>query len=76
MAAFQRLRRDPAIQAMAVHVPEIAWVLDKWYSGPTKHVWRGAAGHFEEVESTLGFDQGTLWRQPPSRSARGRRSAS
>eukprot|EP00959_Pyramimonas_sp_CCMP1952_P470189 9496244-Pyramimonas_sp.AAC.1 len=58
---------------MAVHAPEIARVLDKWHFGFAKHFWRGAAGNFEEVESTSGFDQEDLL--APAAIAVGQRAA-
>ena len=57
-AAFQRLERQPAIDAMAAKVPEVASVVATWYGRPVKHMWRDAAGGMHEVESTRGFDQG------------------
>ena len=57
-AAFQRMRRGPAFQAMAAAVPEVAEVLQAWYAEPAEHYWRGANGQFETVWSRRGFDQG------------------
>ena len=57
-AAFQQLERLPALAASQQAVPEVAQILRSWYSGGVKHLWRNAAGRFEEVESDRGFDQG------------------
>ena len=57
-AAFQRMERRPAIEAMEAAAPEVAAALKAWYTGPSEHLWRDAAGRFETVTSTRGFDQG------------------
>jgi len=56
--AFQTMDRSHAFKAMAEADPEVASVLAKWYGQPAQHLWRTAAGSFEEVTSTRGFDQG------------------
>ena len=57
-SAFPRLEREPANEAMARHEPEVAAVLQAWYGGEDKHLWRDAAGNFHELPSTRGYDQG------------------
>jgi hypothetical protein len=57
-AAFQKVGRGPAVAAAVAEVPELAGPLHGWYSGRTKHLWRGADGKFEELCATRGFDQG------------------
>ena len=57
-AAFQTMERPPAFIAIDQKVPELAEVLRTWYTGTVKHLWRNAAGRFQEVESSRGFDQG------------------
>ena len=55
-AAFQTMERAPAFQAMMAAVPELGPVLEAWYTGTAKHLWRDAGGRFEEVPSNRGFD--------------------
>jgi hypothetical protein len=57
-AAFQRLEREPALTALVAEVPELAATLQAWYGSSCTHLWRNAAGRFEEVASHRGVDQG------------------
>ena len=43
---------------MTAAVPGIASPLACWYGGASEHLWRDASGHFVEVPSTRGFNQG------------------
>ena len=56
--AFQKLDREVAFQAMAAAEPLFEPALRTWYSGEATHYWRDAAGRFEKIGSTRGFDQG------------------
>ena len=57
-AAFQTMERQPALAALAACVPELAAACEAWYNSPSEHLSRKAAGHFEKVTSSRGFDQG------------------
>ena len=57
-AAFQSMERQPAFEALAAEVPELAAALEAWYKDPATHLWRDASGNFEEVVRGRGFDQG------------------
>ena len=56
--AFQKMEREEAFQAMADAVPDVEPALRTWYSGQATHFWKDAAGRYEKVPSTAGFDQG------------------
>ena len=56
--AFQTLDRGQAFAEMALAVPDVSGSLACWYAGTSEHLWRDAAGHFEKVVSSRGFDQG------------------
>jgi hypothetical protein len=57
-AAFQRMERGPAFNSMMGAIPEVGAALRVWCEGPVEHFWRDAAGIFEQVRSSRGFDQG------------------
>ena len=57
-AAFQKVPRSKALQAMLEADAEVAEVLRVWYQGRTTHLWRDALGRLSEVLSNTGFDQG------------------
>ena len=57
-AAFQRLLRSKAFDAVTRKDAELGQVLKEWYEGTSSHLWRNAAGRFETVSSNEGFDQG------------------
>ena len=57
-AAFQRMERQPALEAMHALVPDLDAACEAWYGERSVHLWRDGAGHFKPVESTRGFDQG------------------
>ena len=57
-AAFQTVNREVAFDEVAGHDAQLADALRTWYTGDVDHLWRNAAGRFEEVRSKRGFDQG------------------
>ena len=56
--AFQKVERGPAAEALEAAVPDLGGPLRAWYTGGATHLWRNAAGSFEELSSNRGFDQG------------------
>ena len=57
-AAFQNMLRDKAYAAVTACEAEVASVLQTWYEGESTHLWRDIGGHYHEIGSTRGFDQG------------------